>query len=295
MYFLHILGGQIAFILPYWVVGILLGSAVAVFGKARIHALLLHGGGRGGAMVGLVAASGIGIASPLCMYGTIPLAAAFAQKGVRQDWLAAFMMSSVLLNPQLLLYTAALGWPMVVLRVAACLFCGVAAGLCVRAYNAKHEVPFLNFAAFRGGCRADRDTHPNLLCRYALNVWRNVKATAPWFAVGILLAAAGLAYIPADFMAAGSQSLHGGDVVLLALAGIPFYVCGGGAIPLIGSWLDMGMTMGAALAFTLTGAATKITNVGALAIVLGTRGLVLYTLFVFFCALLCGGITNLLF
>lgn len=293
MFFLHTLGGQIAYILPYWVVGILLGSAVAVFGKARIHALLLHGGGTGGSFAGLVAAAGIGIASPLCMYGTIPLAAAFAQKGVRQDWLAAFMMSSVLLNPQLLLYTAALGWPMVLLRVAACLLCGVAAGLCVRRYNARHATPFLNFAAFSGGCRADRDTHPNLLCRYALNVWRNVKATALWFAVGIVLAAAGLSFIPADFMAAGTQQLYGGDVVLLALAGIPFYVCGGGAIPLIGSWLDMGMSMGAALAFTLTGAATKITNVGALKIVLGVRHLVYYTLFVFFCALFCGVLTNL--
>ena len=35
---------------------------------------------------------------------TIPLAASFSKSGMRDDWLAAFMMSSILLNPQLILY-----------------------------------------------------------------------------------------------------------------------------------------------------------------------------------------------
>lgn len=43
------------------------------------------------------------------MYGTIPIAASLSRSGMRDDWLAAFMMSSILLNPQLLLYSAALG------------------------------------------------------------------------------------------------------------------------------------------------------------------------------------------
>ena len=31
----------------------------------------------------------LGIASPLCMYGTIPIAASFRKQGMREDWLAA--------------------------------------------------------------------------------------------------------------------------------------------------------------------------------------------------------------
>lgn len=38
------------------------------------------------------------------MYGTIPLAASFSLSGMEDDRLAAFMMSSILLDPQLLLY-----------------------------------------------------------------------------------------------------------------------------------------------------------------------------------------------
>ena len=58
---------------------------------------------------GIIPASLLGMASPLCMYGTIPIAASFSRQGMRDDWLAAFMMSSILLNPQLILYSTALG------------------------------------------------------------------------------------------------------------------------------------------------------------------------------------------
>lgn len=47
----------------------------------------------------------------------IPIAAALAHKGARQNLLAAFMMSSVLINPQLLIYTAALGPGLLVAHV----------------------------------------------------------------------------------------------------------------------------------------------------------------------------------
>lgn len=60
-------------------------------------------------LVGIIPASLLGIASPLCMYGTIPLAASFSRSGMRDEWLASFMMCSILLNPQLIIYSTALG------------------------------------------------------------------------------------------------------------------------------------------------------------------------------------------
>lgn len=47
---------------------------------------------------------------------------------MRDDLLAAFMMSLVLLNPQLILYSAVLGRTALIVRVASCLLCGVCAG-----------------------------------------------------------------------------------------------------------------------------------------------------------------------
>ena len=78
------------------------------------------------------------------MYGTIPIAASFSEKGMRDDWLASFMMASILLNPQLIIYSAALGATALAVRIASCFFCGIAAGLLV--YLFYKGKPFFNFS-----------------------------------------------------------------------------------------------------------------------------------------------------
>jgi uncharacterized membrane protein YraQ (UPF0718 family) len=75
---------------------------------------------------------------------------------------------------------------------------------------------------------------------------------------------------------------------MAATVGVPLYVCGGGTIPLLQAWLMNGMSMGSAASFMITGPATKITNLGALKIVLGIKHFVLYWLFVIAFALLSG-------
>lgn len=120
---------QLEQIFPYWILGMLLGSAVSVFMKDHIHSAFRSMQGKRLGVVGIICASALGIASPLCMYGTIPIAASFSRSGIKDDWLAAFMMSSVLLNPQLIIYSAALGNTALVVRILSCFLCGIAAGL----------------------------------------------------------------------------------------------------------------------------------------------------------------------
>ena len=100
---------QLRQIFWYWVLGMAVGSLVSVFAKEGIHGLFARMKDLRGGVLGVVPACLLGIASPLCMYGTIPIAASFSRQGMRHDWLAAFMMASILLNPQLIVYSAALG------------------------------------------------------------------------------------------------------------------------------------------------------------------------------------------
>ena len=86
-------------IFRYWVLGMAIGSAVSVFARDRIHGLFARMKDAKWGLFGIVPACVLGIASPLCMYGTIPIAASFSRQGMRHDWLAAFMMASILLNP----------------------------------------------------------------------------------------------------------------------------------------------------------------------------------------------------
>lgn len=285
---------QVRQIFWYWLVGIVLGSAVSVFARNGIHAAAERIGRRLPGFLGLLLASALGIASPLCMYGTIPLCAAFSRKGVKDDFLAAFMMSSVLLNPQLIIYSTALGAPLLAVRVVSCFVCGVAAGLLVRLFFCgKNAPPYFDFTSF-GGLH-DHDTDPNLLLRLLKNIARNVRATGPWFLLGVLLSAAFQRYVPAQGMAALFGKGHEGFGLLMAATlGVPLYVCGGGTIPLLLQWLADGMSAGSAAAFMITGPATKITNLGALKIALGLRHFLLYLAFVVLFSLATGAVVNLL-
>jgi len=275
IYFWYYFSIQFDQIVVYWAVGTVIGSVISVFGKDRISRMfqIVRRNERGAS--GLVPACCIGIASPLCMFGTIPISASFSQLGVKDDLLAAFMMGSILLNPQLIIYSAALGPAALTVRILSCFACGIAAGLCVRYFF--REKAYFNFSGFESP--VNRDTDPNPFLRLLKNIGRNVKITAPYFLIGISLSAMFQRYVPESVMVRifGNNKAFG--ILMGATIGVPLYVCGGGTVPILQQWLAGGMSLGAAAAFMIAGPATKITNLSALKIVLGAKGFALYFLF----------------
>ena len=277
-------------IFRYWMIGILIGSCISVFLKNRIHGLFRKMSGSKFGILGLVPVSLLGIASPLCMFGTIPLAASVSRSGMRDDWLAAFMMTSILLNPQLIIYSLALGPAALTVRIISCFLCGIAAGLLVRLfYKDKEFFDFRNFDEPKS-----RDTDPYILLRVAKNIGRNIKATGPMFLLGIILSAIFQRYVPQDMMVRFFGGNEAWGVLMAATIGVPLYACGGGTIPLLQGWLAEGMSLGSAAAFMITGPATKITNLGALKIATGWKRFALYIAFVLTASFLSGLIVNFL-
>jgi uncharacterized membrane protein YraQ (UPF0718 family) len=277
-------------IIGYYILGMALGSLVSVFGKEKLNQMFISLHGKKLGVLGIIPAALLGIASPLCMYGTVPLAGSFAEKGMEEDWLAAFMMGSVLLNPQLLFYSAALGTPALVIRFVCCFLCGVTAGVLVRFFYKKKK--FFDFSGFSSEIE-NRDKDDNLLLRFLKNYGRNIKATAVFFIVGIALSAIFQRYVPPE----GFARLFGNrgfGLLMAATVGVPLYVCGGGTIPLLQTWLHQGMSMGSAAAFMITGPAAKLTNLGALKIVLGIKNFSFYLLFAVIFAIFCGAVINII-
>ena len=288
VYFWYYFSIQFRQIFAYWILGMAMGSLVSVFGKEKIQSAFAAMQGKKLGLLGVIPASLLGIASPLCMYGTIPIAASFAQKGMREDWIAAFMMSSILLNPQLLFYSAALGAPMLIIRLSVCFVCGTLSGICIRFFY-KNKL-FFAFSVFEK--MASRDTDPSPLLRFLKNFARNIRATGLYFLIGIVLSALFQRYVPQEAFAKIFGSNRGFGILMAATVGVPLYVCGGGTIPLIQAWMHSGMSVGAAASFMIAGPAMKITNLGALKIVLGIKHFSLYILFSVIFAFTCGLITN---
>lgn len=286
-YYFDVQFRQIAF---YWIVGMISGSAISVFAKQAIHGWFANLQGKKLGLFGIIPACLLGIASPLCMYGTIPLSASFHRQGMRDDWLAAFMMASILLNPQLIMYSVALGPTALAVRILSSILCGCAAGLLVAMFFSKK--PFFNFDGF--GEPSNHDTDPNILMRFLKNLGRNIRATAGYFLFGVLLSALFQRYVPSSVVSGMfGKNNEGFGVLMAATVGVPLYACGGGTIPLLLEWLEDGMSMGSAAAFMITGPATKITNLGALKIVLGIRNFVIYLAFVMIFSFITGWIVNL--
>lgn len=288
IYFWYYFSIQFEQIFKFWMIGILLGSLISVFGKNKIHKLFIGMQNSRWGIFGVIPASLLGIASPLCMYGTLPIAASFSEKGMREDWLAAFMMSSILLNPQLLIFSSALGTSAMIIRLLSCILCGITAGLCIHMFYRNKR--FFNFTGF--GKISNRDTDPNLILRLLKNIGRNVKATGGYFLAGIILSVLFQRYVPSDAFANLFGRQHKFGVLMAATIGVPLYVCGGGTIPLLAEWLQSGMSIGAATAFMITGPATKITNLGAVKAILGIKQFSVYILYVIIFALIAGVLLN---
>ena len=204
--------------------------------------------------------------------------------------LASFMMCSILLNPQLIIYSTALGTTTLVVRIVSCFLCGIAAGLLIWVFQRGR--PFFRFDGFEEP--VSRDTDPNPALRLLKNIGRNIKATGPYFLLGVLLSALFQRYVPEGLMTAAFGGNEAFGVLMAATIGVPLYACGGGTIPLLRAWLMDGMSMGSAAAFMITGPSTKITNLGALKIVLGMKHFLLYLGFVMGFSFLTGMVVNLL-
>ena len=276
---------QLQIIAPYWIIGLVAGSLVSVYLSQKIAAKVATLAAKRFWVICL--ASFLGIASPLCMFGTVPLITALGQKGVPQHVLATFMVSSVLLNPNLWLVSFVLGTEIALARLALAFLCGVLAGLSVLyGFKARQGTPSL--FSFKDLGKGIKQKHllPDLL--------KAIKITGPYLLIGVTLTALGERYIPPEWIAGMFGERRGLGVLFATTLSVPLYICGAGTIPLIRAWMVSGMGTGDALAFMLAGPATKINNLSAVKMILDTKYFLLYLAFVVCFAILTGWIIGVL-
>jgi hypothetical protein len=84
----------------------------------------------------------------------------------------------------------------------------------------------------------------------------------------------------------GSQSLIG--VPLATLVGLPLYVSGESAVPLIRSLLEAGVSPGAMLAFMIAGPGTSAAAIAGIGAIMKKRAIALYISYILAAALLFG-------
>ncbi len=257
-------------ILPFLALAI--GTAAAAKASGADSLIAKAFTGHGGKAV-LVAAA-FGALSPFCSCGVIPVIAALLAMGVPLPAVMAFWLASPIMDPEMYFLTAGpLGFQFATVKTGAAIFLGLFGGFATWAVLARGGFadalrPGVGPGCGGGSCGTPKLDAANVAWRFwrksdrrgvFLNEARRTTVfLAKWLILAFALESLMLRYVPADAVA----GLIGGDgplaVPLAALVGMPAYLNGYAAIPLVNGLMDLGMAPGAALAFMTAGAVSSI-------------------------------------
>lgn len=206
----------------------------------------------------------IGVISPVGSYVIIPMSAALLVIGVPLPALMALMVSSPLMNPNLFVLTAgAMGLEMAILRTLAALILGCIAGYTAQWLIRKQWLFPEKVIRNKGQFSVDQfsgETAERTVPGFLLELYKMARYVSKYFFLAIVFAAVIKILVNPDAIV----RFFGGDsflsVAISTGAGVPFYVCGGAAIPVVQQLAELGMSKGAVLAYFISGPVTKISN-----------------------------------
>ncbi len=237
-----------------------------------------HLGGKG--FLPVIKASLFGVPLPLCSCGVIPVCASLRQQGASKGAVTSFIISTPQTGVDSILVTySLLGWVFALLRPVAAFFSGVLGGFLVDALDGKRG----NDTGANGPCACDKCAVPPS-SKPARGAWHRMlshafvelpREIAMPLLIGTVIAGIISAILPDDIFA---RFLGQGftPLLLMALMGIPVYVCATASVPLAAALILKGVSPGAALVFLMTGPATNAASVAALRKSIGTRATAIY-------------------
>lgn len=218
----------------------------------------------------LIAAAAGGL-SPFCSCGVIPLIAALLAMGVPLSAVMAFWLASPVMDPSMFLLTAGvLGFEFAIAKTITAIALGIFGGYTVHVLSRAGGLTNpLREGVGNGGCGGAtmRSAKPVVWA-----FWREservekfsgeaIKTTlflAKWLTLAFLLESLMLAWLPADLVGKALGGTGLGTIAIATIVGVPAYLNGYAALPLVGGLIDQGMAPGAGLAFLIAGGVTSL-------------------------------------
>ncbi len=209
--------------------------------------------------------------SPFCSCGVIPLIAALLTMGVPLSAVMAFWLASPLMDPSMFaLTTGIIGLDFAIAKTIAAVGLGIAGGMVVHMLGGTMALANpLREGVGNGGCGGSkvRTAKPvvwsfwddqDRLAKFGKTALSTTLFLAKWLTLAFLLESLMLAWIPAEQVTStlGGEGLM--PILTATLVGVPAYLNGYAALPLVGGLLDQGMTPGAGMAFLVAGGVTSI-------------------------------------
>jgi uncharacterized membrane protein YraQ (UPF0718 family) len=218
------------------------------------------------------AAAVFGALSPFCSCGVIPLIAALLVAGVPLPAVMAFWVASPIMSPSMFVVTAAgLGLEFAMVKTISAISVGLFAG------GTTLLLQHLGFFTkpLRLSPVSSCSGNPAEKIRNTLTAWRvwqypervqvlkqktatMVLFLGKWLTLAFVLESLMITYVPAELLGQWLGSGSNWAVPLSAVIGVPAYLNGFVAVPVVAGLIENGMAPGAALSFILAGAMTSI-------------------------------------
>lgn len=242
----------------------------------------------GGNSVGAISkAAFIGAPLPLCSCGVIPAALGLRRSGASKSSTISFLVSTPETGVDSVSVSYALLGPFfAVIRPIVAIVSAIYAGLMVRLLDKEtHE----SLSVHQGSpCCAAKNVptycskHKNesiSVTTTAKKIWqfatgKLLEDIAGWLLIGLFFAAAIKTWVPTDFLTQWGNGFTA--MIVMALVGVPMYICATASTPIAAGLLATGLSPGAVLVFLMAGPATNISTMGMIHKEMGPRTLVLY-------------------
>ncbi|MDW3206656.1 MAG: permease [Alphaproteobacteria bacterium] len=271
-------GNSLAETGPFIAASILIAAYVKATGADALIARALSGRQESAVLTAAV----FGALSPFCSCGVVPLIAALLAAGVPLAPVMAFWLASPVIDPEMLVLTwGVLGAEMAIAKTLAAIGLGLLGGGTVMAMQHMGMLCDVLRDGVGGksccgtkpspvatgqGCGPAKDETPrwafwtegNRRIQFVEETGTMGWFLVKWLSLAFLIEAMMIAWVPMERIAGGLSELGPFAVPAAAAVGVPAYLNGYAAIPLVRGLMEVGLQPGAALAFMVAGGVTCI-------------------------------------
>ena len=220
------------------------------FSPERTRALL--GGRREG--VGNIFAALLGIVTPFCSCSAVPLFIGFVESGIPLGVTFSFLIAAPTINEvAVILLFGLFGWKVAALYITSGLVVAIVAGFIIgRLKMEKYVEDFVWKIQHTADVTEEKLNWADRIERARESVKEIVGKVWLYVVVGIAVGAGIHGYVPEDALASilGKQAWW--SVPAAVLIGIPLYSNAAGIVPIVGTLIEKGASVGTALAFMMS-------------------------------------------
>lgn len=220
------------------------------FSPNRTRALL--GGKREG--FGNIFAALLGIVTPFCSCSAVPLFIGFVESGIPLGVTFSFLIAAPTINEvAIILLFGLFGWKVAGLYIASGLVVAILAGFIIGKLNMeKYVEEFVWNIQRSAGVAEEKLIWTDRIER----AWNSVKEIVGkvwlYVVIGIAVGAGIHGYVPEDALASILGKQVWWSVPAAVLIGIPLYSNAAGIVPIVGTLIEKGASVGTALAFMMS-------------------------------------------